>query len=78
MRRTLYDMAVPTDQEILDQARTALHSLLTREVGSATINGRSFTYLDLDKIQTIINTYESRVARATRRVFAGATFRGAR
>lgn len=72
-------MAVPTDQEILDAARTAMLEIVANPAATYTINGRSYGGQDLEKLQNIIQTYERRVARASRpSMFSVGTFRGAR
>lgn len=66
---------VPTDQEILDGLRTAYYEIAVNGASSYTINGRSWTALDLDKLQKGIDHYETKVSNASRRMFAGGTFR---
>jgi hypothetical protein len=71
-------MPVPTDQEILAAARTALLEVVANPAATYTINGRSYGAQDLDKLQRIIDVYEVRVARSSRGIFALGTFRGVR
>lgn len=71
-------MPVPTDQEILDGLRTAFHEIVVNGAASYALNGRSWTALDIDKLQKAIDTYETKVSNASRRMFAGGVFREAR
>jgi len=64
-----------TDQQILTALREALFEVATNGAASWSVNGRTFTSLDIDKLQTAIQTYENRVNRMTRRMFAPITFR---
>lgn len=70
-------MSVPTDQQILNELKTALYKVAVKGLASYTTSlGQTFTSLDLDKLQNAIDVYETRVARAagTRRMFAGMSF----
>lgn len=67
-------MAVPTDQEILNALRTAYFEIATNGAASYAVNGRTFTALDMDKLQNAIQLYESKIARGTRRMMAPISF----
>jgi hypothetical protein len=69
-------MAVPTDQQILDAARTALLEIVSNPAATYTINGRSYGAQDLGKLQKIIDYYENRVSRSGKSPFILGTFRG--
>jgi hypothetical protein len=71
-------MPAPTNQQILDALRTAYFEIASGGVQSYTVNGRTYTSIDLDKLQKAISHYENLVARATRRMFAPIRFRSAR
>lgn len=72
-------MAVPTDTEILNALKTALYEIAVNGAASYTANGRTWTGLDLDKLNTAIAIYEARVARAAgSRMLAPITFRSPR
>jgi len=61
---------VPTNQALLDQLKIALFNLVSGEHVSYTVNGRTFTKIDIDKLTTTIKFYENEVAKASR----GSTF----
>lgn len=57
-------MASATDQQILDGLRTAYYSIAVKGVASYTLNGRTFTSLDLGQLQKSIAMFEERIASA--------------
>ena len=67
-------MAVPTDQQILDAVRTAFHEIVVNGAASYAVNGRSFNALNLKDLEAAISTYEAKVSRASRRMFAPIRF----
>jgi hypothetical protein len=69
-------MAVPTDQQILDAARTALLEIVSNPAATYTINGRSYGAQDLDKLEKLISKLENRVALKGKSPFILGTFRG--
>jgi len=52
-----------TYTEILAEAKDAYLALLEKRVASTTINGRTYTFLDLEKIENLIDKLEARVAK---------------
>lgn len=50
-----------TDQEILDEAREALFGLVSRKVKSATVGADTYTLVDIDRLQAVVDYYQSRV-----------------
>lgn len=64
-----------TDQQILDALRQALYEIAVNGAASWSVNGRTYTSLDIDKLQTAISIYEARTTRSTKRMFAPITFR---
>lgn len=71
-------MATPTDAEILAALKTAYFEIATNGAASYSVNGRTFTALDLDKLNTAITRYETKIARGSRRMFAPISFNGPR
>ncbi|QNN23518.1 hypothetical protein HED60_14955 [Planctomycetales bacterium ZRK34] len=70
-------MSVPSDQEILNQLKTAMYNIAVKGLASyTTALGQTYTSLNMKELQEAIEIYETRVNRAsgTRRVFAGMTF----
>jgi hypothetical protein len=67
-------MAVPTDQQILDALRTAYFEIATNGAASYSVNGRTFTSLDIDKLADAITRYETKIARGSRSMFAPISF----
>lgn len=68
-------MPVPTDQEILDALRTAFFEIASGSASSYTVNGKTWTALNLKDLEAAIDAYETRVNRRTRRIFGVGVFR---
>lgn len=60
---------------MLDAIQDAIFAIVSGTASSYAINGRTFTALDLDKLQKMETFYANRVARAAgRRTFAAGVF----
>lgn len=57
---------VPTDQQTLDQLRIAFFNVSASEHAQYTVNGQTFTKIDIEKLENMITSYETRVARSSR------------
>lgn len=57
-------MPAPTNQELLDAAKTALESLLEGGAQSYAINGRTYTALNIGELSNLISDLELKVARS--------------
>jgi hypothetical protein len=57
-------MAGPTNQEILDELKTAL--LAAAKNQSYSVAGRTYTRQNIAELRTAITEYEGRIARETR------------
>lgn len=67
---------------MLAALQTALFEIVERGSQSYTValpggGSRTFTALDIDKLQKLIATYEAQASRSSRRIFAGIQFQGA-
>lgn len=60
-----------TDAEILDELLAARRKLVTRGAASYSVNGRTFTALDIDKLNELVAQYEQRIASATSSMLSG-------
>lgn len=68
---------VPTNQAILDQLKIAMFNIVSGEHAQYTVNGRTFTKHDIDKLTNAISFYENEVAKASRgSVFGVGAFGG--
>lgn len=58
-------MPTYTDQQILDAAREAMFNIVSGGGQSYSINGRTFSALNLKDLESLIAYYERRIARQT-------------
>lgn len=61
-------MAV-SDEQLANNAREALNAIITGQVSAMSEGARSLTNLSVAELQQIIDHFEAKAARASRRVF---------
>lgn len=66
-----------TAATILSEIQDAIYDIVVNRAASVSVNGRSFTALDLDKLQKMEELYEARVNRSSRGMFAVGKFKRA-
>ena len=54
-----------TDTQLLEEAREAMFKLVSRELAEVAVCSDSYKIQDLDKLQGIIDYYQTRVDQAT-------------
>lgn len=66
------------NEQMLAAYQAALLAIVTGRAESYTINGRSYTALDIAELEAGVDRYERKVSRATRPMMGVVTFRSPR
>ncbi len=69
-------MPAPTDQQLLDEVKSAILEIVQGRGASYTIGGRQYTALDLDKLRSLEGELRARISRRRTGMFQQGTFGG--